>query len=267
MPRDFEPAIGDCLGVYLYSIDDLQDACQRNRRERDKELPAAMHIVEQETARFMADLHHRATAPIIKRLREGWQQPKEDELRRLFNKLPELDEQARGRDPPVVRPAGQQAAAPAAGIAAQRSRKRPAARPARCAQAAFPAEGLGVNAYGQPVSAGDLRAAAAARLRRAASRLSEFVDNELSLRKFALPTARKMSFHIPIGLAREKTGRIDIGIFCFHAKMKNVPMHRVYEYFGQVILLNHRCGLFPHQSLCNWLKCLHDVVPFLQADW
>ena len=44
----------------------------------------------------MAELHHRATAPIIKRLREGWQQPKDDELQRLFNKLPELDERARG---------------------------------------------------------------------------------------------------------------------------------------------------------------------------
>ena len=68
VPRDFEPAIGDRLGVYLYSIDDLQAACERNRRERDQELPAAIHIVEQETARFMAELHHRATAPIIKRL-------------------------------------------------------------------------------------------------------------------------------------------------------------------------------------------------------
>ena len=28
MPRDFDPAIGDCLGVYLYSIDDLEQACQ-----------------------------------------------------------------------------------------------------------------------------------------------------------------------------------------------------------------------------------------------
>jgi glutamyl-tRNA reductase len=96
IPRDFDPRIGDCLGVYLYSIDDLQAACQRNRREREKELPAAMHIVEQETMRFMTELHHRATAPIIKRLREGWQQPKEDELQRLFNKLPQLDEAARG---------------------------------------------------------------------------------------------------------------------------------------------------------------------------
>ena len=95
IPRDFDPAIGDCLGVYLYSIDDLQAACGRNRAERDKELPAALHIVEEETARFMADLHHRATAPIIKRLKDGWQQPKEDELRRLFNRLANLDESSR----------------------------------------------------------------------------------------------------------------------------------------------------------------------------
>ncbi|MEX0677800.1 MAG: glutamyl-tRNA reductase [Pirellulales bacterium] len=95
IPRDFDPAIGDCLGVYLYSIDDLQAACQKNRRERDRDLPAAIHIVEAETSRFMADLHHRATAPIIKRLREGWQQPKEDELKRLFNKLSELDDHER----------------------------------------------------------------------------------------------------------------------------------------------------------------------------
>ena len=95
VPRDFEPAIGELLGVYLYSLDDLQAVCQRNRRERDKELPAALHIIEQETGRFMTELHHRATAPIIKRLRDGWQQPKDDELRRLFNKLPDLEERTR----------------------------------------------------------------------------------------------------------------------------------------------------------------------------
>ncbi len=96
VPRDFEAAIGDRLGVYLYSLDDLQNACRANLQQRDKELPDAIHIVEQETSRFMAELHHRATGPIIRRLKEGWQQPKEDELKRLFNKLPELDERARG---------------------------------------------------------------------------------------------------------------------------------------------------------------------------
>ncbi len=95
IPRDFEAAVGDCLGVYLYSLDDLADACERNRRERDQELPAALAIVEQEAAQFMTDLYHRATGPIIKRLKQGWQQPKDEELRRLYNKLPELDDRSR----------------------------------------------------------------------------------------------------------------------------------------------------------------------------
>ncbi len=95
VPRDFDPQVGDRNEVYLYSIDDLQEACRRNVKRREKELPAAVHIIDYETARFMAELHHRATSPIIKRLKEGWQKPKEDELRRLFNKLPELDDRAR----------------------------------------------------------------------------------------------------------------------------------------------------------------------------
>jgi glutamyl-tRNA reductase len=92
LPRDFDPAIGQSLGVYLYSIDDLREACDRNRKEREKEWPAALRIVEQETTRFMADLNHRATGPIIKRLKQGWQQTTQDELRRLLNKLPDLSE-------------------------------------------------------------------------------------------------------------------------------------------------------------------------------
>jgi glutamyl-tRNA reductase len=95
VPRDFDPAIGDRPSVYLYSIDDLRQACARNRKARDKELPAAMRIIEQEARRFMADLHHRATGPVIQKLRKGWEKPKEEELRRLLNKLPDLDDRAR----------------------------------------------------------------------------------------------------------------------------------------------------------------------------
>ncbi len=98
LPRDFDPAIdhdSDCLGVYLYSIDDLAAACERNRKLRDKELPRALAIVEEETEAFMAGLYHRTTAPIIRGLLDSWQEPKESELRRLFNKLPELDDRER----------------------------------------------------------------------------------------------------------------------------------------------------------------------------
>jgi glutamyl-tRNA reductase len=95
VPRDFEPAIGDRLGVYLYSVDDLQAAAAVNRQQRDAELPAALAIVEEETRLFMEQMHHRATGPIIQRLRENWQSIREQELRRLFNKLPDLDPRVR----------------------------------------------------------------------------------------------------------------------------------------------------------------------------
>lgn len=95
VPRDFDPAIAKRPGVYLYSIDDLRQACESNRRERDKELPRAKRIIEQETGRLMTDLHHRVTGPVIRRLRREWQEPKQEELQRLLNKLPDLDSQER----------------------------------------------------------------------------------------------------------------------------------------------------------------------------
>ena len=91
IPRDFDPLIEQLTGVYLYSIDDLKAACEKNRREREQEWPRAERIIEEETRRFMADLHHRATAPTIKRLKSRADEVKADELARLFNKLGTLE--------------------------------------------------------------------------------------------------------------------------------------------------------------------------------
>jgi glutamyl-tRNA reductase len=95
VPRDFDPAIGNRPGVYLYSVDDLQRVCQENQRQRDQELPAALRIVEQETDSFLAELHRRAVGPVVHRLRMGWEATKEKELERLFHKLDQLDPAAR----------------------------------------------------------------------------------------------------------------------------------------------------------------------------
>jgi glutamyl-tRNA reductase len=95
VPRDFDPAIAALPGVYLYSIDDLESACDANRRAREKEWPAAERIIEEETARFMAELHHRATGPTIKRLKQRADELKIEELARLLNKLTNLDDRSR----------------------------------------------------------------------------------------------------------------------------------------------------------------------------
>ncbi|WP_254512508.1 glutamyl-tRNA reductase [Anatilimnocola floriformis] len=91
IPRDFDPDISKLQGVYLYAVDDLQEACARNRREREKEWPQAERIIEDETQRFMTDLNHRATAPTIRRLKLRADEVKADELARLLNKLGKLD--------------------------------------------------------------------------------------------------------------------------------------------------------------------------------
>lgn len=92
VPRDFDPEIGKHeVGVYLYSVDDLRKVCDRNKREREREWPKAERIIEEETARFMADWRHRATGPTIARLRARAEAVKTEEVTRLFNKLGDLD--------------------------------------------------------------------------------------------------------------------------------------------------------------------------------
>lgn len=87
VPRDFEPVIGEEPGVYLYQIDDLRAACNRNRREREKQWPKAKAILDEEVQRFFESLQQRATGPVIQRLRQRAEQVKSAELQRLLVKL------------------------------------------------------------------------------------------------------------------------------------------------------------------------------------
>jgi glutamyl-tRNA reductase len=95
MPRDFEPAIGDELGVYLYGIDDLSAACESNREARADSLPMAEQIIDEETHAFMAETRHRESAPVIARFREGLLTVQLAELKRLYARLPDLDDRER----------------------------------------------------------------------------------------------------------------------------------------------------------------------------
>lgn len=92
IPRDFDPSIGDCLNVFLYSVDDLKALCDRNLKARQKELPKADRIIQSEAQKFIADLRHRSSIPIIQQLKEKAEEIKLKELERLLNRLDALDE-------------------------------------------------------------------------------------------------------------------------------------------------------------------------------
>ncbi|MGH7130150.1 MAG: glutamyl-tRNA reductase, partial [Planctomycetaceae bacterium] len=95
-PRDFDPAVRDIdENVFLYDIDALEAICEKNRAARTKEIERARRIVQDETERFMHDIYHRATGPIIKRLREEWHDVREQEVEQLFRRLPHLADEDR----------------------------------------------------------------------------------------------------------------------------------------------------------------------------
>jgi glutamyl-tRNA reductase len=92
VPRNFEPAIGECPNVHLYSIDDLQEICNKNREERNGEIPKAEKMISQAAKGFVQDMNHRQNGEMIQKLWQRWAQTKDAELHRLFNKLPDLTE-------------------------------------------------------------------------------------------------------------------------------------------------------------------------------
>ena len=95
-PRDFTTDAGDVDdNVFLYDIDDLEATCERNRKARVKEIDSALKIIDDETDNFMHDVYHRATGPIVKRLREQWHAISKDEMERLSSKLQHLSEEDR----------------------------------------------------------------------------------------------------------------------------------------------------------------------------
>ena len=86
VPRDFEPAIGRFPGIYLYSVDDLQIVCDRNKSFREQQLPKAIRIVHEEVDRLVGDVKHRSSTATIRALREQTDSIKQLELDRLFGK-------------------------------------------------------------------------------------------------------------------------------------------------------------------------------------
>jgi glutamyl-tRNA reductase len=70
VPRDIDPAVAELSDVYLFSIDDLQHIVEENRREREAAAGDARRLLEEEVARFVAELRAHDAGPAIRALRQ-----------------------------------------------------------------------------------------------------------------------------------------------------------------------------------------------------
>lgn len=92
VPRDVETGVGELDGVYLYNVDDLENATVRNRAERAQEAEIAEKMVVDEVTAVHQWLAERTVVPTIKALQQKAHQICQAELnrsQRLFRELTE----------------------------------------------------------------------------------------------------------------------------------------------------------------------------------
>ena len=84
VPRNFEPGINSLEDVYLYSIDDLSDVVEQNRKAREKDISEGMQIVEASVGDFMDWFRARDIGPLVGRMRQKFAQIGQKELDHFF---------------------------------------------------------------------------------------------------------------------------------------------------------------------------------------
>jgi len=84
VPRNFEPSINEMDGVYLYSVDDLSEVVERNRKTRELDIAAGMDIVYKNVTDFMDWLGAMDIGPLIGHMKEQFVRISQNELEQFF---------------------------------------------------------------------------------------------------------------------------------------------------------------------------------------
>ncbi|MBI3924287.1 MAG: glutamyl-tRNA reductase [Armatimonadetes bacterium] len=86
VPRDIEPSCEEIDNVYLYNIDDLQEAVNQNLVRRHKEVTRVLEIVDSATQEFLRYLDSRKAGGVIRSLRTSFDDIRERELERFLER-------------------------------------------------------------------------------------------------------------------------------------------------------------------------------------
>jgi len=90
VPRDVDPEMNKLDGIFVYDIDDLQDAAASHAAERTKEAERAERIIEDEVGRFHARLQSLRVVPAIVSLQDHVETIRQAELDRVRGRLGQL---------------------------------------------------------------------------------------------------------------------------------------------------------------------------------
>ena len=87
IPRDFEPRVGDIENVFYNDIDSLNRIVESNLNKRKNEIPKVRKIISEEHEELQKWFNALQIVPTIKSLHGYFEQIRQDELRKIRNKL------------------------------------------------------------------------------------------------------------------------------------------------------------------------------------
>src|SRR2546421_2729847 len=90
VPRDVDPEMNKLGGIFIYDIDDLQEAAASHAAERSKEAERAENIIEDEVGRFHARVQSLHVVPAIISLQDYVETIRQAELDRVRGRLGQL---------------------------------------------------------------------------------------------------------------------------------------------------------------------------------
>lgn len=94
VPRDIEEEVADLADVYLYTVDDLQQVVDENRKQREQAATAAETIVDEQSQAFMASLRGLDAVDTIRAFRELMEAHREQELQKALQAMERGDDPA-----------------------------------------------------------------------------------------------------------------------------------------------------------------------------
>ncbi len=95
IPRDVEAEVGAEPNVFLYNVDDLKEIADDNLLSRKASIPAAQDIIGESLSSFSEWNETVEIVPVIRDLRESWDQERKNQLEWLWPKLPSLSSDER----------------------------------------------------------------------------------------------------------------------------------------------------------------------------
>ncbi|MEK7748373.1 MAG: glutamyl-tRNA reductase [Nitrospirota bacterium] len=95
VPRNIDPAINELDNVFLYDIDDLKLSVEANIRTRENEALKAEEIVAEEVLQIICWFRSLDAVPLIVALKERSELIRQEEMKRVFDKLSALSEKER----------------------------------------------------------------------------------------------------------------------------------------------------------------------------